>query len=71
MIRCVPVDYVEKFSAIISSKRLSITFPLSSSSGTPIIRILFLLDWSHSSINVVSFLEILLSLSMSGRRSQK
>ena len=34
-------------------------------SGAPIMQILFCLDWSHSSLNILSFLEILLSLCLS------
>ena len=41
----------------------TLPFTLSSSSGIPLIRMLFHLDWSHSSLNTLSFLEILLSCS--------
>ena len=54
-----------KFTEIIYSNTLSIPFSLSSSSGTPIMGILFRLDWSHIYLNILSFLEIFLSLSTS------
>ena len=47
------------FSAVTSSMTRSISFSLPSSSGTPIMWILFHLDSSHSSFSILSLLEIL------------